>query len=490
MKRLRGTFTWFSVKSAEASSERIPRFARNRLRNPFTQRLLPPIFIGVAMTRVAILFKYPCVIWDKQFSSLIDNFAICHEMSFRDYYSILGVAREAPATEISRAYRNLVRQYQPGSQNEFAPELDEINKAYAVLGNKNKRREYDRCLKEILGVHTVEPAEHHSEAESAYQQGLEAMERNDYRRATELFAKAARLEPNQGHYHSQWGLALSLFRGKFNEAERHCKHAIELEPNNPQYHFNLGFLYQHHNLTDLAQAEFDEAERCIQVRQEKFQKDLTPILITPPPPESITLEEIEQPAVKEEEIPPSTVSEEEFQKDSTSSLITALPPELIVSQPAEQEPVVEKEETLKEILSLPTSRTGSPVRTTPEGISPVHMEKKETLKEIVSPTLGEEQFLIKEHLKTLEHLEFEALERLERLRQERDNLEEEVANLKAITKTMEAQREEIDQQIERLKGESDGLTKLVEAQRGILANLQEKIQEKLEIFSSLEIKTQ
>lgn len=64
----------------------------------------------------------------------------------RDYYDILGVSRTASKTEIKRAYRQLARQYHPDiNKNDGADEqFKEINEAYEVLSDDDKRAAYDR----------------------------------------------------------------------------------------------------------------------------------------------------------------------------------------------------------------------------------------------------------------------------------------------------------------------------------------------------------
>jgi molecular chaperone DnaJ len=67
-------------------------------------------------------------------------------MSKRDYYEILGVPKGASADEIKSAFRRLARQYHPDvSTEENAEEkFKEINEAYGVLSDDQKRAQYDR----------------------------------------------------------------------------------------------------------------------------------------------------------------------------------------------------------------------------------------------------------------------------------------------------------------------------------------------------------
>jgi molecular chaperone DnaJ len=64
----------------------------------------------------------------------------------RDYYEVLGVARSASNGEIRSAYRRLAKQYHPDVNQEDGAEerFKEINEAYAVLSDDDRRASYDR----------------------------------------------------------------------------------------------------------------------------------------------------------------------------------------------------------------------------------------------------------------------------------------------------------------------------------------------------------
>ncbi len=66
-------------------------------------------------------------------------------MEFKDYYDILGVAKSASADAVKKAYRKLARQYHPDVSKAADAEkrMAEVNEAYAVLGDPEKRAAYD-----------------------------------------------------------------------------------------------------------------------------------------------------------------------------------------------------------------------------------------------------------------------------------------------------------------------------------------------------------
>jgi len=61
----------------------------------------------------------------------------------KDYYKTLGVSRDASSDEIKKAFHRLAHQHHPNKGGDEAT-FKEINEAYQVLGNKEKRSQYDR----------------------------------------------------------------------------------------------------------------------------------------------------------------------------------------------------------------------------------------------------------------------------------------------------------------------------------------------------------
>ena len=66
-------------------------------------------------------------------------------MKYKDYYEILGVSRDADSSAIKSAYRKLARKYHPdvNKTKEAEEKFKDINEAYEVLSDKNKRQRYD-----------------------------------------------------------------------------------------------------------------------------------------------------------------------------------------------------------------------------------------------------------------------------------------------------------------------------------------------------------
>jgi len=68
-------------------------------------------------------------------------------VQYKDYYAILGVAKNAPEKDVKSAYRKLARKWHPDANpknpKEAEEKFKEISEAYEVLGDPEKRKKYD-----------------------------------------------------------------------------------------------------------------------------------------------------------------------------------------------------------------------------------------------------------------------------------------------------------------------------------------------------------
>lgn len=85
----------------------------------------------------------------------------------KDYYQILGISRDADASKIKKAYRELARKHHPDIDNSSNAEerFKEINEAYQVLSDPQKRQAYDQ-----FGSAAFEPGSSQGQAYSNWQE--------------------------------------------------------------------------------------------------------------------------------------------------------------------------------------------------------------------------------------------------------------------------------------------------------------------------------
>jgi curved DNA-binding protein len=113
-------------------------------------------------------------------------------MKFKDYYQILGVARDASTADIKKAYRKLAHQYHPdiSKDPEGEEKFKEVNEAYKTLKDPELRKAYDDLGRHASGENFQPPPDwgsHFSHAGGAgFGAGFEGIDLSD------LFAEMAR----------------------------------------------------------------------------------------------------------------------------------------------------------------------------------------------------------------------------------------------------------------------------------------------------------
>ncbi len=91
-------------------------------------------------------------------------------MSNSNHYEILDVSPKATRTEIKQAYRRLAKLFHPDSNSQTAdPEkIIQINAAYEVLGDSQRRRSYDQHLQEVQSEERLNRQQRTAEAQRQY----------------------------------------------------------------------------------------------------------------------------------------------------------------------------------------------------------------------------------------------------------------------------------------------------------------------------------
>lgn len=179
------------------------------------------------------------------------------------YYGILGVTSFASSEEIKRRYYEVAKEFHPDKHflvksNEIKEKLNAIfsfaTSAYSTLTDPNKRVEYDMGLSDdkpsIVGNKEM--------AKIKFAEGRNEFRKGSYQEASRLFGQSVYLDNKIGIYHFYYGLSLCKLK-KNKEAERAISRALEIEPNNPDYLTELGYVYILLNFPRRAKNSFEKA---------------------------------------------------------------------------------------------------------------------------------------------------------------------------------------------------------------------------------------
>lgn len=90
-------------------------------------------------------------------------------IEMKNYYTVLGVSEQSSQEEIKKAYRGLAKKYHPDTNPDGKERFEEIGKAYQVLGDEEKRKQYDESQKQSGGRFTQEKKKQTGQARQTYQ---------------------------------------------------------------------------------------------------------------------------------------------------------------------------------------------------------------------------------------------------------------------------------------------------------------------------------
>jgi curved DNA-binding protein len=147
-------------------------------------------------------------------------------MQFRDYYEILGVPRDATADVIKKAFRKLARKYHPDVSREKDAEtrMKEVNEAYAVLSDPEKRAAYDQLGRGYRPGQEFRPPPDWDAGFEFSGHGFSPHEEADF---SDFFAELFGRMGGAGGLHAQGGPQGPRFRAQGED--HHAKVLLEVE---------------------------------------------------------------------------------------------------------------------------------------------------------------------------------------------------------------------------------------------------------------------
>jgi hypothetical protein len=185
-----------------------------------------------------------------------------------DYYELLGLKNIASFNEIKEAYFNYAKKYHPDRISTAQdPEIKEkanfvfaeMNKAYDVLINEDKRREYDiRGYKESRTEDALK-ANLTEKARALYRKGKVLYTQKKYWEAVSILEEAAKLDNSKAGYFLTLGLCQMNIPAKKRMAVDNLQKAIDLESWNVEALTAMGILFMSENQLNRAEGFLKKA---------------------------------------------------------------------------------------------------------------------------------------------------------------------------------------------------------------------------------------
>lgn len=162
----------------------------------------------------------------------------------KDFYSVLGLARNATEEQIRQRFREMARLRHPdrfqGAEKEKAEvEFQEVTQAFNVLSDPERRRQHD--------VELVRPgadSDPRQVARAYLQRGIKAYKEKNFLEAADNFDRATKADPTSGQTWHHLATACAQQPNWLPRAVTAIERACELEPMNPAYHKQAGKICQ------------------------------------------------------------------------------------------------------------------------------------------------------------------------------------------------------------------------------------------------------
>ncbi|MES1242284.1 MAG: DnaJ domain-containing protein [Acidobacteriota bacterium] len=158
----------------------------------------------------------------------------------KDFYSVLGLARNATEDQIRQRFREMARVRHPdrfqGAEKEKAEiDFQEITQAFNVLSDAERRRQHDLEL-----MRPGSESDPRQVARAYLQRGTKAYKEKNFLEAADNFDRATKADPTSAQTWHHLALACAQQPNWLPRAVTSIERACELEPMNPAYHKQAG----------------------------------------------------------------------------------------------------------------------------------------------------------------------------------------------------------------------------------------------------------
>ncbi len=179
------------------------------------------------------------------------------------YYGVLGLKRDASEDEIKKAYYRSAKKFHPDRhflfdddslRNKLNRIFSYINEAYRTLSDHEKRKKYDNEV--FIKARRITTPD--DPALRKYKMAVRYFNEQNYSIAETYIRQAIYLDEAKARYHFLYGLIL-LRQMRLNEAKGPLQRAVEIDPLNPDYMAELGWVYLKAGLKVTARGFFEKA---------------------------------------------------------------------------------------------------------------------------------------------------------------------------------------------------------------------------------------
>jgi CheY-like chemotaxis protein/curved DNA-binding protein CbpA len=194
------------------------------------------------------------------------------QMRRQNYFEMLGVSRQASSDEIQRAYDALVRDVHPDKLRGPVPAdaraladqiIQQLQTAVEMIVDDKRRAEYAKKLDQGGKTGVSDELGKILAAEGRFRRGESALHAGSYAKAASLFREAVELYPDEGEFHAHLGWALFLESPDDvvvqNDALQRLQYAARLSPRLDKAHLFMGRVLSRMGRSGDAQKAFEQA---------------------------------------------------------------------------------------------------------------------------------------------------------------------------------------------------------------------------------------